>query len=281
LVGLGSAFAGFAQFSQVPAHEVPTAWQVAGMAATALVFVGCCYLAITEVNASAELEYARAAVDEARTWETIAEEFGEYEGDLVRSSELYNAVKDMRDVIELTMLKGGSAEAEALTAMVETAGRSLSVAFGFQQEDRWTICIYRTEVTGGGGKELVCVAHKRAIDSKLADARRWPAGVGVAGVALANSREVTVPDMMAPHLGNLFALGSHAKDYDADRYKSIVAVPIRCGEMADVWGVVVATNDKANHFGANQDMSIEHTEPARALALMAGLAVKACQLTAA
>lgn len=274
----GSALAGLAQFTQFPEGSSPTAWQVVGMAATGLVALGGIFMAITESDASKELEMARAAVEQAQTYASAFDEFERYENDLLRSTELYAAINAMREVVEQTIGEGGKDEIAAIKTIMETAGRSLAVACGFEQADRWTICVYKAQLDATShGMELVCAAHRRAIECDLTEARKWPEGVGTAGMAYSNGREIIVPDMSASELGTVFDLGIRKKGYDSDRYKSIATIPIRTSRDGKPWGVVVATNDRANHFYVDHKPGIQPAEAARALAAMIGLAVVVCR----
>jgi hypothetical protein len=89
--------------------------------------------------------------------------------------------------------------------------------------------------------------------------------------------EVVIPDLAAPELGTVFALKTAVltREHDLKRYRSMVAVPITTSAGASIWGVAVVTTDRANHFTNDPSDGVSHTEPARAIAAMAGLAVKA------
>ncbi len=148
---------------------------------------------------------------------------------------------------------------------------------GYQTSEHYTLCVYRTTVTNKSEKVLRCIAHTRTVNCALSEARQWPTGVGVAGAALARGNEIVVPDMNAIQIGSLYA--GIEKDYDAERYRSIAAVPILAAGHNDAWGVVVGTSDRVEHFKVGLDQTgVQTVEAVRALAAMAALAVRADQL---
>lgn len=81
--------------------------------------------------------------------------------------------------------------------------------------------------------------------------------------------------MRDPGLAIIFDVGLNRRDYDRDRYVSMVAVPIKVGRETKPWGVVTVTTDRPNHFNLDVGNRVTTSEPARAVAAMAGLAIKA------
>lgn len=149
---------------------------------------------------------------------------------------------------------------------------------GFEISDMWTICVYRAEPNASGGRDsLRCVAHNRAIQCEISEARVWDEGVGVSGISYANQREIIVPDLSSANLGSMFNLAGGARPYDGDRYRSIVCVPVVIHGQGKPWGVVVATSDRVNHFNTDEDGGPKAIEPARLLAAMVALAVVLCE----
>jgi hypothetical protein len=63
------------------------------------------------------------------------------------------------------------------------------------------------------------------------------------------------------------------RPYDNDRYRSMVAVPIKVDGMEKPWGVVAATNDKTAHFNPPFGSGPKPDEGARALAGMIALGI--------
>jgi hypothetical protein len=123
------------------------------------------------------------------------------------------------------------------------------------------------------GRRASAPAVSRSIDCEIDAARVWPEGVGAGGVALSRGQEVLVPDLQAPELGTLHQIGDLRREHDAMRYRSIAAVPILVAREKLPWGVVVATSDRAGHFGIDQGTGVRTAEASRALAGMVALGV--------
>lgn len=170
---------------------------------------------------------------------------------------------------------------DSLTDVVQTflklTDRLLPVALGFAQADQWTICVYRAVPNHGGRDKLVCTAHNRAIMCDIAEARVWEEGVGVAGISFANRQEVIVPNMHAAGLGSVFNIAAGARGYDAERYRSMAVVPVKVDGQQKPWGVVIATNDRFDHFTLDKDVGLQTAEAVRAVAGMVALAVAVCK----
>jgi hypothetical protein len=171
--------------------------------------------------------------------------------------------------------------ARIIQTCLDAAYNSLLVAFGFGIEDTWTISIYEAQRAADYDKVILrCVAHKRKIECHLSDARAWTEGVGFVGISYSMGNENIVSDICAPEFGNIFNLKSNARDYDAKRYRSMVAVPIVIGAAATPWGMAVVTSDKAGHFSTKSANGLTTAEPIRAIAAMSALAVKLVEVSA-
>jgi GAF domain-containing protein len=97
--------------------------------------------------------------------------------------------------------------------------------------------------------------------------------VGTAGATYAQGTEVVVADS-AELDEDRFKIAGLYKAHDRDRYRSLVGVPVLTdiSEDARPWGVVVGTNDQANHF--SEDEPGRHKiEAIRAVAEMVAHAV--------
>lgn len=277
-VAVGALIAGVAQFLQIPPGEAPSSVQVIGIAATLVAFLGSLFVLFTDEDASEELAAARRATEELRDTMEELESFPDYEGALEQQAYLYQSATLMRSAIERAVVSNDNAHA-AVRALVQLTLRTLPVALGVAQADRWTICVYRAEETETGRDKLVCIAHNRAIMCDVEKARTWEEGVGVAGIAYANRQEIVVPNMHHAGLGSVFNIAAGARDYDADRYRSMAAVPVRVDGLPKPWGVVVATNDRYGHFSLNDDIGPQNVEGVRLLAGMVALAAAICDGT--
>lgn len=277
LISIGSAIAAIAQFAQFPATG-PTAWQIAGIGASVIVAVGGIFVWLTEDDAPRELSTARKAVEKAREALVGYEELYEIVGENDRLVYLIQAIYLMRSVIE--QAAGTSLSEEKMAQLVlEACDRSLPIAMGFQQADQWTLGVYQARPLEGTRRELVCVATKRAIGCDPGVARKWKEGTGIAGVSFSVRDEVVIPDLQAEGISSVFgSAANEVRDYDTERYRSMVAVPILVGKDEEPWGVVAATNDQVAHFSATQGNGLSNSEGARTLANMVALGVAICRI---
>lgn len=255
-------------------------WTIGGIAGTVLVAIGGVYVLITERDVSETLDAAREAVEKAREFE---EEKNEFETNINllnkevrRGLELYNSIDVMRGFIEQSLGLPHVSVAGIIQNFLIGAQSSLHVAFNFEVGETWTVCIYEAQSDRESGKVILrCVAHDRTFQCELTEARIWQEGNGVVGVAYSKANEIVIPDMYAPELGTTFDLGKNARNHDRQRYHSMIAVPIMVGSNKIPWGVAVATSNQAHHFHDEPVDGVSTSEPIRAIAAMAALAVKA------
>lgn len=278
LVALGSLVAIVAQYEIAPVGAGDAAWRVAGLAGAIVAGIGTIFVIFTEEDASSDLENARAAIEAARDHQTqsfeLMESLGQYEMDLQRAITLYTAMSSMRGMLEQSIASRKQDLIAAIRDLLDGAKRPLSTALMFEQSAEWTLCVYRAELSSNGKTGLRCIAHHRAIECDVSQARAWPEGVGVCGVAFAKNGEVVVPDMSDAGMTSVFGLStSLTRPYDADRYKSLAAVPIRVNRDEKAWGVVVATSDEVHHFDNDEEPGLRTVEAVRALAGMVALAI--------
>lgn len=274
LVSVASTIAAIAQFAQFP-PEGPTTWQIVGIASSLIVAIGGFFVIITEENAPTELALAQKAVEAARDAEAKYEVIDQLEDDLLRLVELYQAMGVMRSVIESLAAAAPIAEEEVAKKILKASERSLAIAMDFAQADQWTLGVYRAEPGDEPNRAVLrCIAHKRAIECDTSEARVWKEGTGIAGVAYSNGDEIVVPDLQADGLSAVFGTSANvARPYDSDRYRSMVAVPIKVDGMSKPWGVVAATNDRVEHFNPPFGSGPKPDEGARTLAGMIALGI--------
>jgi hypothetical protein len=195
---------------------------------------------------------------------------------LKRVTHLYLAQVEMRRVLERAAVSGLTLKA-TMGLLLDSTRRLLAVAAGFAQSDRWTVCVYKAFADPAGGRDvLVCVDHLRAIQCDVSKARRWSEGVGVAGVAYATREDIIVPNMHTFGIGSLFNVAGQSRDYDQDRYRTTAAFPIKVDSRDKPWGVVVATNDRYDHFNLDEGPGLQTSEAIRLVANMMALAVAVC-----
>lgn len=273
-----SAVAGVAQFAALQRGETLTPWNIAGIGSAILVFLGGIYLAARGKDLSQELELARSSVVTLRDREREIDEKNNWVdvivADLHRATDLYHGTLLMRGALEYQMSNGsGVTEDELVELLVKVSeDRNLS-ALGFSVGAFWTFGIYKAEKDQATGRtELRLVSTRRTENCDTAKARTWAESVGVCGLCYARKREVIVPDLTAPELGTIQDLDGSGKPTDADRYKSVVGVPIIVGQSQTPWGVVMATSNRAKHFEVAEP-GVQAAEGARAVAAMIALAL--------
>jgi GAF domain-containing protein len=271
LIAIGSAFVAIAQFAQF-GEDGPTGWQIAGILAAVVVAIGAVFVVLTEDDAPKEMNIAQRAVEAARQIEEEYSEFTESQLQLEMAINIYTAIKLMREVIERTVVQGTRSD-DIVRLMFEVADRNIPISVGFEQADQWTICAYRALPIANGRMELKCIAHDRAVKCSIDEARTWEEGIGVAGICYSNAVEIIVPDMQAADIGSVFNIGGRSRNYDASRYRSIIAVPISIGQQERPWGVVTATSDRPFHFSPEDAPGIKTSEGVRSLAGMIALAI--------
>jgi hypothetical protein len=273
-ITVGAFVAGIAQFAEFQG-ATPTAAQIVGISATVVVLLGSIFVMLLDEDASEELAAARRASEELRDMAEELDALPDYLDVIDRQISLYQAAMIMRGTVERAAISGDEA-LNTIQSMVVLTDRLLPVALGYAQADRWTVCVYCAEETDSGRDRLTCVAHNRAIACDISQARSWDEGVGVAGIAYANAQEIIVPNMHASDLGTIFNIAGGARDYDADVYRTMAAVPIKVDNRAKPWGVVIATNDRYGHFNLAEDVGLQSVEGIRLLAGMVALAVAVC-----
>jgi hypothetical protein len=255
----------------------PSGWQIAGLTATVLVFIGAVYSGIADDCAPQQLEIARKAIEEASKREAAAEKsenvYGLYVAETRRAVHLYLSMVAMRGILERLPDGDGEADHRLADSILQSIHQYLPTAAGFEPWHQWTFGIYKAQETADGVK-LVCVAKRRAIECNLADARHWPAGKGVLGVAYTNREEVIIEDASVSSIRTVFALGESARKHDGDRYKSFAAVPVLEGNENACWGVVIGTNDQIDHFRNGEEYGVQTAELVRAVASMMALGVR-------
>ncbi|MEO8722148.1 MAG: hypothetical protein ABI395_01315 [Sphingobium sp.] len=275
LVAGFSAIAGVAQFFQFPSSG-PESSQVIGIIATIVVATGAIFIMITEQDATEQLALAQAAIEAAREAQSQFDILDQIADDTSRLIELFQALSVMRGAIERLTALNSPDEDEVADRLLKSAERSLAIAMAFDQADLWTIGVYRAVPCPDEQNRalLKCVAHKRAIVCEVSEARVWKEGTGIMGVSYANSDEIIVPDLQIEGMRAVFGTSANTqRDYDQERYRSMIAVPIKVHGMVKPWGVVTATSDRVSHFSYDGAPGVRTDEGARVLANMIALAI--------
>lgn len=275
LVAGFTAIAGVAQFFQFP-ETGPETSQIIGILATMVVATGAIFIIITEQDATEQLAIAHAAIEEARDAHTQLGIIDDIADDTARLIELFQALNVMRGAIERLTALINPEEDDVAAKLLKAAERSLIIAMAFEQADLWTIGIYRAIPSSEEENRAIlkCVAHKRAIECEVTEARTWKEGTGIMGVAYANNDEIIVSDLQTDGVKAVFGTSANVpRAYDQERYRSMVAVPIKVHGMEKPWGVVTATSDRVSHFSYDGPTGVRTDEGARVLANMVALAI--------
>ena len=260
------------------AGEPWTAAAHVGIGLSGFIFVSGALLLFLDEDASEELEAARKTIEEARAVQDkankILDGFSEYEAQLARSNELYLAMHKMRETIEKSITIGEEDMQHVAQSILETSGRSLTVACGFELDEHYTICIYEARTdTSQQRTRLHCIAQVRSTACDLVSARIWDSGNSVVGICHSSGREVLIPDMLDMAVSTGFRV-SNPKPDDDKLYRSMAAVPIRGDRGALPWGVAIASSSNAGLFSTAEDGGVQPAEAVRALAGMMELALR-------
>lgn len=266
----------------------PNKFALIAVAGAVLALVGGVISTIMDVDPMSEIDLARRAALEAEEHQRISARRYEllvlYDRSKKQLESLYTTMLGWRHTIEqaasLCSLDGRPSEIDIILQCLDATEQPLRVALDFEMDEFWTLCVYQTQ--RDKEKEmpfLKCVAHARADTCPIEDARVWPYGVGIGGVALAKFDQVVAPDLDAEEAGSVFRVGGGVdqKPTDSYRYKSMFAVPISVGEDVEPWGVVVATSSRRKHFGKPDVEGVKPEEAVRAVAELSALAVAVCQ----
>ena len=274
IVGGGLAV-GIAQFTET-VHHWPKWVGVCGALAMAIGgFIG----VLREKTSIQALEEARSALEAARSYEVegvyVQNYISDIEDKLKRMSHLHTAQFTMRETVEQCLMLNQKNEAVATQMVLTSAAPLLRAALNFQMDEEWTLSVYQARPDMSGKETLFCVAADRFDKREANLTRSWPIGVGHTGSTFAKADETVVPDLSALQLGTLDKLPSSiSHESDAQRYRSIAAVPINVLNDAAPWGVVVATSSKPNKFTLDHDQKGSlNAEVVRAFAGIMALSV--------
>ncbi len=257
--------------------------QICGLFGVLLAFIGGFYVAFVEDDSAHALEISRQSLDGATDLERqvreMYSELLEWESATNRLQSLYTAFSAARGAVEQGISTHVGDDVELVSACLKTMKTNLRVALGFSLTDYWTVSVYKTVVDEATNVTMLkCIAHDRALDCELKDARTWRIGIGVGGISLAKNDEVVVPDLADDKVGTAFRLEKAAmKEHDSKHYRSLFAVPINVGDDKIPWGVAMATSNQPSHFGMERPKGVKPEEAVRALAGISALAVSACR----
>ena len=272
------AVAGVCQYTTWPDQGSPSISQIIGIVATIVVFLASLISLMGKRGSTEVLSTAQRAVHQTEVLQERLDRGLREWPDVEAMVALHSATSLFRDVLESAAAQKASLS-QVLENMVGVVERTLPAAAAFTYSDPWTICLYKADLIDSSNDrhELKLVEHLRAIKCDKSSARAWPEGRGVSGVAFSNSSEIQIPDMTEASAVALYQSAGNVKSYDADRYRSMIVVPIKVQGMSKPWGVVAATSSSSYHFNDDDETGLKPAEAIRALANYAALAVAMCK----
>ncbi|MBD8679251.1 GAF domain-containing protein [Sphingomonas sp. CFBP 13720] len=242
-----------------------------------LVFVGGMLLFFIQDEATELLARAAALEGEAQTFLDERDKFmSQIEGLFALDQKrlaLIDANRSMRETLEQSLLIPAADAHETTQAMLENAKRLVLMSIGFGIDEEWAISVFKVN-----GDELVRIAAMRAGQlPPPALARTWKENEGFVGRAWATEQPVIVPDGTVTDVLDQFTVPQEKRrEYDAARYRSMAAVPIRTGDPAQIWGVVAASTSCPGRFRRDPgNKQVQAVDTVRLIARMTGLAAVA------
>lgn len=272
----GALLLGIAKFAGLP--TTPFNYQnFLGVVGAMAAFVGGLLLILLDKDLSTKLVEAAEAVSELQKIQSSASQLGELiaraEERAKRSAALAAVARTLRIGVERTLSQSPNLEA-ATSGLLDLVLVDLQEAMALTSAEHWTISIYQAE---GSPIVLRRIATRRSerLEERSAS-REWEPGEGHIGTTFSRKREVVLDDVnepdIKPHLNT-----PPAKDLptDAQRYRSIAAMPVLVDPMPHPWGVAIATSSRAGRFSyVDRSDGGEHAEAMRIFAGMIALAVK-------
>lgn len=186
---------------------------------------------------------------------------------------LISANASMREALEQALLVPAANVEGSAMAMLEVAKRMILASIDFKIDEQWAISVFRVV-----DDRLERIAAIRADQLQPPqEARTWKKNEGFVGQAWSSEKHVIVEDGTLPHVLDQFDVPHDLRrPYDAERYRSMAAIPIRLGDPVEIWGVVAASTNYPGRFrrdpGNKQTQSVDTV---RLIARMTGLAAAA------
>lgn len=273
LVLVGAAGASIAQFIQTDPTKPVTSAQYLGILCSIIVFLAGLFIVILDNDSVNEIIIAKT---QKKKYEELASNLGDLEiiiSNISRHTNIYQSVMLMRKVIESWDFH--SLDIDMLSVeFLKWSNVSLRQSMKFTAGDQGTICIYRAEAGVDGKMKMRLVAHWRELSCEVSEARVWDEGVGIAGISYSNQVPIIISDLEEGDLKTVFGGNTKmSRPYDAERYRSMVAIPIEVREVDKPWGVVTASNNRPHHFSHEASPGLKTDEGVRALAHMVALGV--------
>lgn len=241
-----------------------------------LVAVAGAVVVLTDKSAMAVVHDAQKALGERDSAKSDLAEaeavIEELEAALARSARVEDIVEAMRAAVDVAICEATITPAklnEWLIDLLDFLVTDKLMLFGIGDE-QWNFSVYLFDKATG---DLRCVATRRPT-KKEEDAphRSWSEGEGHVGKAFQSRRPLICADSTDPNVRGFFeAPSSKLMGYDADRYRSLAALPIQSDDEVP-YGVLVATSEIKGRFDPEDDETIRPLlSLARTLATLLGV----------
>ncbi|MEH3045699.1 GAF domain-containing protein [Sphingomonas adhaesiva] len=241
-----------------------------------LVFVGGVILLLLQDEAPALLARAAALESEAQRHLDVRDALHARLDSLaqldLKRLALIDANRSMREALENALLIPAADVPRSLQAMLEAARRFTLASIGFGIDEQWAISIFQVK-----GDRLVRIAAIRADQLPPAHAARsWARHEGFVGEAWGRDREMIIADSAESGITEAYPVPAPLRRaYDAERYRSMAAIPVRLGSTG-IWGVVAASTSCPERFKRDPgNKQVQAVDTVRLIARMTGLTAAA------
>lgn len=220
---------------------------------------------LTDKSATSVVHDAQLAIDSGdQVKASLAEAevvISELSKQLSKDGRVADIAEAMRSVIDVALAAESNSEEQLrvwFTDLLDFFVSSKLTIFGIADE-QWNFSIYLLDGEGN----LVCAATRRpTMAEQDAPHRAWREGEGHVGKAYQGRRALVCSDSTDPNVRGFFdAPDGKATSYDADRYRSIAAIPI-LDNNGPPYGVLVATSEKAGRFRPDEEETFKPLQSA-------------------
>ena len=186
---------------------------------------------------------------------------------------LIDANRVMRETLEQALMLPASNLTGTVQLMLTAALPFLIASIEFDTDEEWAISVFQVQQDEQGAilKRVACARADRLLEQN--NPRSWRQHEGFVGEAWARDRPMIIEDSSDPKVAEAYPVPAELqRSYDANRYRSMAAIPVRLGDPAHVWGVVAAsTNRKSRFRRAPENREVQAVDTVRLIARMSGL----------
>lgn len=186
---------------------------------------------------------------------------------------LIDANRQMRETLEQALLITADDAAATAQLMLTTALSFLTASIGFESDEEWAISVFQVQGSDEDAvlRRIACARADRLGERRMA--REWRRHEGFVGEAWARERDMIIEDSSDPKVAEAYPVPDDLKrPYDAARYRSMAAIPVRVGDPAVIWGVIAASTNQPHRFRrAPEDREAQAVDTVRLIARMTAL----------